>query len=132
MPLASPYQQYHQASTRTADRGQLLILTYEALLRWLARADVAIDAENVPDAHTALVNAQTLIQQLSLSLDVEQGGEIAANLKRLYDFMLDRLKWANVRKDKELIDEVRGLVAPLLSAWRVAVDEARRAGQITA
>ena len=130
MPLANPTLQYTQSSAQTADRGQLLIMTYEAILRWLTRAEMAIQGVKIQDAHAALMNTQTLIQHLALSLDFDQGGEIADNLQQLYDFMLDRLKWANVNKDVDLIHEVRGLIQPLLEAWRVAVLQVRRSGQI--
>ncbi|MHB8620192.1 MAG: flagellar export chaperone FliS [Chloroflexota bacterium] len=129
MPLANPYQAYRHTAAKTSDRGELLVMTYEAILRWLNRADAAIDADKVTDAHTALVSAQDLIHNLAWSLDFERGGQVADNLKSLYDYMLDQLMWANVNKDKELIDRVRGLVAPLLDAWRVAVVRARREAQ---
>lgn len=126
MPLASAYQQYRQSAVQTADGGQLLLMSYEALLRWLGRARAAIEADNVPDAHAALINAQSLVANLSLSLDFERGGEVAENLRRLYDFMTGQLIQANTRKDPGLIDTVADLVRPLLEAWRVAVPQARQ------
>jgi flagellar protein FliS len=130
VPLSNPYNQYRQTAATTADRGQLLVMTYEALLRWLARADSAIDDGKVPTAHNALVNAQELVQNLTWALDYDRGGEIAVNLSRVYNYLGERLVWANVNKDKSIIDEVRQLVEPLVDAWRVAVDQARKEGQI--
>ena len=130
MPLANPYARYQQTAVRTADRGDLLILTYEALLRWLGRAEEALDNGALVDAHQALVNSQDLIANLAQSLDLERGGEIAANLQALYDFMHREIVRANLDKDKAVVSSVRELVMPLLDAWRTAVPAARKDGHL--
>lgn len=126
MPLSNPYQRYHQTAAQTADGSQLLVMSYEAILRWLTRAEAAIDEDRVEDAHNALIAAQEIVRNLSWSLDHERGAEVAANLKNIYDFVLTELTWANVNKDKERIGAIRAMVTPLLDAWRVAVVKARR------
>lgn len=128
MPIANPYARYQQTAVGTADRGDLLILSYEALVRWLNRASEAIDAAKIESAHDALINAQALVRSLMDSLDLDRGGEVAKNLYSLYDFVLRQLVEANVQKDKDLIASTRELVAPLLEAWRVAVSSARKQG----
>ena len=130
MPLANPYQRYQQTSVKTADAGDLLVLTYEAILRWLGRADEAIDTGKVAAAHEALVNTQELVRNLASALDFERGGAIAENLSSLYEYLLQQLLWANVNKDKDAIAQIRELVLPLLDAWRVAVPKARQEGQL--
>jgi flagellar protein FliS len=130
VPLANPYARYQQTAIRTADRGDLLILTYEALLRWLSRAEEAIDNGSLVDAHQALVNSQDLIANLSGSLDIERGGEVALNLQALYDYAHREVVRANLEKDKTVIASVRELLVPLLDAWRTAVPEARKDGHL--
>ena len=129
MPLANPYQRYQTTAAQTADGSQLILMSYEAILRWLGRADTAIDENKIQDAHNALISAQEIVRDLSWNLDFAQGGEIAENLRRLYEYMTAELVWCNVHKDKQRIDGVRQLVMPLLDAWRVAVVKARREGR---
>jgi flagellar secretion chaperone FliS len=130
VPLANPYARYQQTAATTADGGDLLILTYEAVLRWLGRAEEAIDAVNLVDAHQALVNAQDLLYNLETSLDFDRGGEIARSLEALYKYMKAEIVLANVEKNKERIGSVRQLIVPLLDAWRTAVPMARKQGQL--
>ncbi|MDE3074562.1 MAG: flagellar export chaperone FliS [Chloroflexota bacterium] len=132
MPLANPYRQYQNTSVQTADKAQLLLLTYEAIVRWLNRADAAITESRVMDAHDALIAAQTLVGDLANSLDFRRGGDVAINLARLYDYMVERLVSANVSKDNAIVEEVHGLVSSLLDAWRIAVVHARRDGLVAA
>jgi|SRR5690348_14842890 flagellar secretion chaperone FliS len=129
MPATNPYARYQQTAVKTADRGDLLILTYEALLRWLGRADEAIDAGNVVDAHQALIAAQDLVVNLSSSVDLSQG-PVGANLVLLYDYIARELMKANIEKNKAIIASVRELITPLLDAWRTAVPAARKEGHL--
>lgn len=130
MPATNPYARYQQTAVKTADRGDLLILTYEAILRWLGRADEAIDAGNVVNAHQALIAAQQLVIHLASSVDMDRGGDVAANLLMLYDFVGRQLVQANVEKNKAIIASIRELIAPLLDAWRTAVPMARKEGHL--
>ena len=129
MPATNPYARYQQTAVKTADKGDLLILTYEALLRWLGRADEAIDAGNVVDAHQALIAAQDLVVNLSSSVDLNQG-PVGANLVLLYDYVARELMKANVEKSKATIASIRELITPLLDAWRSAVPAARKEGHL--
>ena len=126
MPLTNPYQRYQHTAAQTADGGQLLIMSYEAIQRWLGRAETAIDADKIETAHTALISAQEILRNLQLNLNHEQGGEVAANLQKIYGYLISELVWANIDKDKDRICAVRDMVTPLLDAWRVAVVKARR------
>ncbi|MDJ0927105.1 MAG: flagellar export chaperone FliS [Gammaproteobacteria bacterium] len=65
----------------------------------------------------AICKAVALIDGLRTSLDLDKGGEIAANLNALYDYMTRRLTEANVQNRPELLDEVAGLLAEIRSAW---------------
>jgi flagellar protein FliS len=58
-----------------------------------------------------------IIGGLRESLDLQQGGEIAANLDRLYEYMVSRLVEANIGNDVAIIDEVAELLRNVKSGW---------------
>jgi flagellar protein FliS len=62
---------------------------------------------------------------LKASLDAEVGGmagaELVANLSALYDYVSQRLLYANLRNDPALLDEADRLLDSISSAWR-AID----------
>lgn len=58
-----------------------------------------------------------IIGGLREGLDSQQGGEIAANLDRLYEYMVLRLVEANIGNDVALIDEVAELLRNVKSGW---------------
>ncbi len=74
---------------------------------------------------TAISRAVRLLSQLNGSLDMERGGQIAANLRNLYLYKLDRLTQANVNNDPRIVGEVIGLVAKIKSGWDQIVKDGR-------
>jgi len=61
--------------------------------------------------------AISIVEGLKSSLDFEQGGEIAANLEALYDYIQRRLVLSNLENDPAMLDEVIGLLKNIKTAW---------------
>jgi len=51
------------------------------------------------------------------SLNMEEGGEVSANFRRLYHYMETRLQEANIRKDKGPIEEILSRLVVLRDSW---------------
>ncbi len=64
-----------------------------------------------------IVRAQAIIHELNARLDMEQGGEISENFRRLYNYFSHRLQQANFKKKKEPIEEVIGHLRGLRDSW---------------
>ena len=65
-----------------------------------------------------IVKAQDVIMELNTVLDMESGGEIARNLRSLYNFMYGHLGQANIKGDAQMIDEVINLLTELNQSWK--------------
>lgn len=100
-----------------ADPHRLVQLMFEALLDRLALARGHMERGRTAAKGEALSRAIALVEGLSASLDLERGGEIATNLRALYDYAMRRLLDANLKNDPAAIDEVAGLVKEVKSAW---------------
>jgi flagellar secretion chaperone FliS len=74
---------------------------------------------------SAIGKAIALIGQLNVTLDMERGGQVAENLRALYEYMLNRLTLANATNDTGIVAEVAGLVARIKSSWDQLVTDAR-------
>ncbi len=61
--------------------------------------------------------AMAIIDGLRSSLDMSRGGEVAANLDALYDYMLRRLTEANLANDVAMLDEVAKLLSEIRDGW---------------
>ena len=73
----------------------------------------------------AISKANALLAQLNATLDMERGGQVAQNLRALYEYMMNRLTLANATNDPALVAEVASLVEKIKSGWDQIVAEAR-------
>lgn len=121
MSVPKAYQNYRRTAVETASRGQLILLLYDGLLRFLEQAKAELAERRPKEAHFALIKAQNVLSELMASLDLDQGGEIAHNLLAIYEFMFMQLVDANFRKSAEPVDGVVELVRTLRAAWERAV-----------
>jgi flagellar protein FliS len=102
----------------SASPHKLIVMLYDGALVALLGAKANIAANNIAAKGTAISKAITIIDNgLRASLDKEAGGEIAANLDALYDYMSRRLLHANLKNDVPAIDEVHRLLSDLREAW---------------
>ncbi len=112
--VANPYW---SQDIMTASPCQLIVKLYGAAIANLRRAVDAIEREEVEERWRANRKAHDIIEHLSSTLDLEQGGEIAANLDALYRFMMERLVEVDVNNDPEAARDVIQLLEPLYRAW---------------
>lgn len=121
MRAVNPWKSYRQIATQTAPPGQLVLMLYEGALRALERALPGFGCDDPAEAnmviHNNLQRAQDIIRELNLSLNMEQGGECASTLRRLYDYFDRRLWESDLQKRPEGVEEVIRHVTVLRDAW---------------
>ena len=64
------------------------------------------------------MRAVRLIEEgLKAGLDDAKGGELAVNLRGLYDYCILVLTEANLKNDVKKVDEAISLIQPVAQAW---------------
>jgi flagellar protein FliS len=121
MYVNNRWKSYSQIATQTASPGQLVLMLFEGALGALERARAGFDCEDPAESITAVHNniqrAQDIVRELNNSLNMEQGGECAATLRRLYDYFERRLWESNLKKDRSGLQEVGRHLTVLRDAW---------------
>ena len=101
-----------------ADAHQLVALLYQALMQSLGAAKLSMQAGDIPGKGKAIVRAVRLIEEgLKAGINHDKGGELAVNLRGLYDYCILVLTEANLRNDIKKIEEVISLIQPVAQAW---------------
>lgn len=112
-------KEYQANSVGTADQKQLIIMLYEGVLRFVNAAEAGMSSFKTYDkANTNILRAQDIFTELMVSLNIEQGGEIAQNLMNLYAYCKSQLLEANLQKKTEYLKPVKKVVSELLEAWK--------------
>ncbi|HBV96595.1 MAG: flagellar biosynthesis protein FliS [Peptococcaceae bacterium BICA1-7] len=123
MGLANPYLQYQHNAVQSANPGDLVIMLFDGLIKYLKIAINAIEENDISNSNNALVRSQDIIDYLNNTLDMQF--ELSRNLSSLYDFMKGQLISANIKKETELVEEVLGLAAEMRDTWRQALQLAK-------
>jgi len=120
---------YRETRVTTAGQGQLIIMLYNEAAKYLDEALNLLettdsgkkDPANIEKIGKAMVKAQEIITELMVSLDFEQGGDIAKNLFSLYTWFNRELIEANISQDAPRISKVRNFIDELRSAWLMVI-----------
>jgi flagellar protein FliS len=121
MNPANPWKSYRQVATQTASPGQLILMLYDGAIRFLEQSRAGFGLEDPAEFNATisnnLIKAQAIIHELYCCLNFKQGGQIATELGRLYDYFDRRLTESNVKKSPEGIEEVVARLTTLRDAW---------------
>jgi flagellar protein FliS len=117
---------YKKMAVQTATPGQILIMLYEAAIQNIRKAIVCMDNKDLSNKGKYIVKTHDIINELINSLNFEVGGDIAKDLERLYNFCVQQLIKGNIENKKEHLQSVQKILEDLLSAWKVAVNDAQR------
>jgi flagellar protein FliS len=131
---------YRETRIKTASQGQLIIMLYDKALQHLDRGLELLemnksgkkDPGKIEEINKSILKAQEIITELTVSLDFDQGGDIAKNLFSLYTWFNHELLEANISQDLRRVTAVRGMLNELRNAWSeiAAKNPAEKAGKV--
>ncbi|MCZ8409385.1 flagellar export chaperone FliS [Achromobacter dolens] len=102
---------------------RLITLLYMGARAAIGQARIHLQEGRVAERGAAISKAIKIVDEgLKTGLNMEAGGEIAANLARLYDYIVRTLLTANLKANAEQLDIADRLLADLAEAWQTSVD----------
>jgi flagellar protein FliS len=120
--MRSPSQTYStvgvDAAVETASPHRLILMLFDGAIAAVAVARIHMNAGEIEQKGLAISKAISLISSgLQASLDMESGGDLAERLSALYEYMAQRLLFANLKNNLATLDEVHELLTGLRDAW---------------
>jgi flagellar protein FliS len=108
-----------ESAVLSASPHQLVVLLFDGALSAMKKAIILIEVGDIPGKGQAISKAINIISNgLQSGLNHEIGGDLAANLDSLYDYMTRRLLQANLHNDINAINEVVELLNNIADAWK--------------
>jgi len=105
---------------------RLVVMLYDGALKAIYAGKVAMERGEIAAKGSAISKAIAIIEEgLRPALDLGAGGELAANLMALYQYITGRLLFANLKNDKASLDEAARLLSELRGAWEALEQRAR-------
>ena len=100
-----------------ADPHKLIVMLMDGALERIATARGCMERKEMVEKARLLNRAVSIVGELRNSLDMQGGGQIAANLADLYDYMGRSLLKSNADNSTKLLDEVSALLHEIRGAW---------------
>lgn len=102
---------------------RLITLLFQGARAAIGQARIHMEAGRIAERGAAISKAIKIVDEgLKTGLNMEAGGDIAANLANLYDYIIRTLLTANLKTDIEQLDIADRLLADLAEAWQTSVD----------
>ena len=117
------YKQYQKTVKSTTDKKKIVLMLYDGAILFLKKAIIAIEENKNVEKMEKINRVIAILSELASSLDMANGGEIAVNLLRLYDFMIDYLYQANSENDINKINRVISLLSKIREGWATIIAE---------
>lgn len=116
---------YKETKVKTAGQGQLIIMLYDEAIKQLDRGLDLMKQNNkgkkdpakIEEIAKSLLKTQEIITELMVSLDFDQGGEIAKNLFSLYSWFNQEIVESNITKDIARVTNIRNMLIDLRTTW---------------
>ena len=101
-----------------ADPHKLILMLYDGAIMAISSASHAMQQRDIPTKGRAISKAIEIIANgLDACLDHDAGGDLAGRLSALYNYMTDRLLYANLHNNQAALEEVQGLLHGLRESW---------------
>jgi flagellar secretion chaperone FliS len=118
MPASHAADRYLQTRVQSSQPLELVVMLYDAALRSAATAREASIKKDFFARRAAVSKMLAIVSELQNMLDMERGGQIAADLDRLYTWMTEQLIQATIKPDTRVIDELRRVLEILRDGWQ--------------
>jgi flagellar protein FliS len=119
---------YRQTEVQTASPVEVVIMLYDALVRDLDRVIAAVRIQDIEERVRQSNHAFSVLQQLDLMLDHENGGDTAKELARVYSYVRARVMESQIKLDPAILERQIEFILQVRDAWQSSVNAAQQPG----
>lgn len=110
------YAAYANNKIMTASPAELTLMLYEGAIKFANLAIAGIEEKDIQKAHTNIIKVERIIEEFQATLDHKY--PVAKDFDNVYNYLLIRLKEANIKKDKEIVEEVLKHLRTMRDTWK--------------
>lgn len=125
MPAQNPFEQYQRNKILTATPSEVTLMLYEGAIKFCNIAIMGIEQGDIEKAHTNIRKTQRIIEEFRNTLDRQY--DVAEDFDRVYVYVLQRLFEANIKKDKEILEEVNMHLRSMRDTWKEVMRKCNKA-----
>ena len=128
MALPNAYSQYNNSKVLTASPAELTLMLYDGAIKFCNIAILAVEQKDIEKAHINIVKAQRIIDHFRMTLDMKYS--FAVDFERVYSYLAQRLLMADIKKDKEILEEVCEHIRSMRDTWKEVMRITKEKGNV--
>ena len=109
---------YATTQVQTASPVQVIVLLYDGTIQAMKLAQEGMRNNHREDKARFLGRALRVVSELSATLNIEQGGAVAKDLRRIYEFVIHELTQANLLNQPDRLDAPIRCLGVIREAWQ--------------
>ena len=118
------YAAYANNKVTTATPADLVLMLYEGAIKFCNIAIVGIEEKDIEKAHNNIRKAQRIIEEFRSTLDFKY--PVAKDFDRVYEYLIYRLRQANLYKDKAMLEEALKHLRTMRNTWEEVIKSAKQ------
>ncbi|MBO5483692.1 MAG: flagellar export chaperone FliS [Lachnospiraceae bacterium] len=107
---------YQKNSVQTASPAKLTLMLYDGAIKFCNIALEAMEEGDIAKANNNIIKAEKIIVEFRATLDMKY--PVAKDFDVVYDYVYRRLVEANMKKDKEILEEALGHIKTMRETWK--------------
>ena len=116
MALPNAYAQYNNSKVLTASPAELTLMLYDGAIKFCNVAIIAVEQKDIEKANNTILKVERIVDYFRQTLDMSY--EVAQDFERVYAYLSQRLVEANIKKDKEILEEVNQHLHAMRDTWK--------------
>ena len=110
------YAAYANNKIMTASPAELTLMLYEGAIKFANLAIAGLETNDIEKAHTNIIKVERIIEEFQSTLDHKY--PVAKDFDEVYNYLMMRLREANLKKDKEIMEEVLKHLRTMRDTWK--------------
>lgn len=110
------YAAYADNKIKTASPAELTLMLYEGAIKFCNIAITAMEDKDIEKAHVNILKVENIIEEFQSTLNRKY--PVAKEFDEVYTYLMARLKEANFKKDKEILEEVLKHLRTMRDTWK--------------
>ena len=119
------YNAYAKNKILTASPAELTLMLYEGAIKFCNIAIAAVEEKDVEKAHNNIMKVQNIIGEFLSTLDHKY--PVAKDFENVYNYLMDRLMEANMKKDKDILEEILEHLRTMRDTWKEIMEQNKTA-----
>lgn len=116
MQMNNAFMQYNNNKVMTASPAELTLMLYEGAIKFCNIAILGIEQNDIQKAHNNIMKAEHIIEEFQITLNRDY--EVAEDFDRVYNYLIKRLREANIKKNKAILEEVLMHLRTMRDTWK--------------